>query len=251
MIVVYKINPDTVKDFYAQMGHDNYHNNYNLHNLLQAKAACVLQSLVARNRVDDVHKTHRISIAQQIQRQLSEDLQQQKQQYGIVIDQVVLQDVKLPEYFSKAIQELHQLDLAIEMEKRKVQRNMIQARGMVEQRRLGNPTTVGANNRLANANTAPGRTVNSARNTSQAPTPTPAPAPVASSRNSNQNNTKHRHTPATQNGRRVTAVSSQEQKVSEKNIREGEEDDTATTATAVESPSGPAKATNKHKDSAK
>lgn len=126
MVVVFRLDPEKVKDIYTEAGnrHDNFH--------VKSKAACVLQSVVGRNRVDDVHKTHRIGVGKQVQKQLSEDLQK----YGILVDQVVIENVQLPDYFTSAIQELHKLDLAMEAEKRKTQLKMIQAKGVVDRHKM-------------------------------------------------------------------------------------------------------------------
>mgnify|MGYP005845637981 CR=1 FL=1 len=142
MVISYRLDPDKIKEIYLHSGHANSsNNNHNSNNSivdhLQAKAACILQSVVARNRVDDVQKTHQLMVAQQIQKQLAEEMQKQ----GVMVEQVVFQKVKLPDYFTNAIQELHQLDLAIAVEKRKVQKKMVEARGMVEMHRISKAAT--------------------------------------------------------------------------------------------------------------
>ena len=138
MIVVYKFHPEKIKDLYIQIGNHNQHNNNFLNSdnndpwHLEAITRSVLQSVVARRTVDEVHKTHQLAIAQEIQQLLLEQFRPTPLDGVIQIDQVVLKKVTLPDYFIDSIQELHRLDLAISAEKRAAHQKFIQAKAVAD-----------------------------------------------------------------------------------------------------------------------
>jgi regulator of protease activity HflC (stomatin/prohibitin superfamily) len=123
------LDPDKVGELYSQIG-TNY-----IEVVIKPEAASATRSLTSESAAKDLYTSGRTSIQDALKEELARSLGPR----GIIIEDVLLKDITLPQQLSNAIeakvkadQESQQMQFVLSREKQEAQRKAIEAQGIAD-----------------------------------------------------------------------------------------------------------------------
>ena len=131
--VLYRLDPNKAADLYQQVG-PNYEAV-----LLKPEAASAVRGLTSESEAKALYSSGRTLIQDSLKKELTEKLAPR----GIIIEDVLLKDIKLPDQLSKAIelkvqaeQEAARMEFVLQKEKQEAERKAIEAQGIADFQRI-------------------------------------------------------------------------------------------------------------------
>jgi len=125
----YKLQPDKASDIYQTVG-VNYREV-----LVRPKIREAIRSITARYEAKTIYSEDRATVQLEIQDEIEKDLEER----GIIIEKVLLRNVKLPAKLQQAIeskleaeQQSQQMEFVLQKEKQEAERKIIEANGLAE-----------------------------------------------------------------------------------------------------------------------
>ena len=132
-VVLFHLDPDMVGSLYAEVGTEY------IEQLIQPEANSAIRCYTSESEAKDLYSAGRMEIQQELKANLSLKLQPR----GIIIEDVLLKDLRLPDMLEQSIemklqteQEAKQMVFVLEKERQEAQRKEIEAQGIAAFQRI-------------------------------------------------------------------------------------------------------------------